>query len=179
MLHIWYLPEHRAWICACEDAKLYRIQINKLENFFVWKEPVILHSDLVSDCIEIASPFSMCTFGLDKKIVFYSLSTKQIIRIINDAHLSGIQTGAYMSDFGGNLITCAFDLTARVWSPGNIYGDCLLGELKGHNHPICDVAVLPKQPFVVTVDLQNIIIIWDVRNLFRLIKLTSDEKVDD
>jgi len=94
----------------------------------------------------------MCTLGSDRKIVFYSLKKNQTIRVINDAHSSGIKRGVYMSDFGGNMITCAYDINARVWSPGNSYGDCLLGELKGHNHPICDVAILPKQPYVVTVD---------------------------
>lgn len=57
-----------------------------------------------------------------------------------------------MQDFGGNLITVAHDFVAKVWSPGNLYGDCMLGDLKGHNHPICDAAVLPKQPYIITID---------------------------
>ena len=83
-----------------------------------------------------------------------------------------------MVDFGGNLITCAFDITAKVWSPANYLGECLLGELKGHNHPISNVTVLPKQPFIITIDAQNIVIIWDVRSLFNLNIIRSDEKVD-
>lgn len=57
-----------------------------------------------------------------------------------------------MEKFGGNLITLSFALNAKVWSPGNLYGDSFLGELKGHRHPILDVIALPNQPFVVSVD---------------------------
>jgi WD40 repeat protein len=63
------------------------------------------------------------------------------------------------------LVSVAYDMLAKVWQPSNLYGEALLGKLKGHNHPLVSVENLPDKPFVVTVDTKNTIMIWDVRSL--------------
>ena len=86
-----------------------------------------MHSDKVLDVVEISTPACMCSMGMDKKIIFFSLEKYYTLKIIDDAHDTGIQKAVYMSGFGGNLVTTSFDFNANVWSPGNIYGDCYLG----------------------------------------------------
>jgi len=58
----------------------------------------------------------------------------------------------YLKDFGGYLVTCSYDLNLKIWSPANVYGDPLVGRLKGHNYPLVSCSTLPSQPFVVSVD---------------------------
>lgn len=85
--------------------------------------------------------------------------------MIKLAHENSIKKMTYIKEYGGYLVTVSFNMDAKVWQPANIYGEALLGKLKGHNNPIVSVEKLPGQPFVVTVDLVNTIIIWDVRTL--------------
>lgn len=70
----------------------------------------------------------------------------------------------YIKDWGGYLVTVSFDMNAKVWQPSNIYGEALVGKLKGHNNSLVSVDNFSGQPYVVTVDLINTIIVWDVRN---------------
>lgn len=88
-----------------------------------------------------------------------------MIRVIKMAHTNAIKKMSYIKDYGGYLVSVSFDMYAKVWQPANIYGEALLGKLKGHNHPLVSVENLPDKPFVITVDQQNTIFIWDVRSL--------------
>lgn len=81
------------------------------------------------------------------------------------AHENAIRKLTYLRDYGGYLVSASYERHAKVWQPANIYGEALFGRLKGHNRPIVSVDSLPGQPFVVTVDQDNIVIIWDIRNL--------------
>jgi hypothetical protein len=75
-----------------------------------------------------------------------------VIRVIKLAHENSILKMTYVYDYGGYLVSVGHDCIAKVWSPANIYGEALLGKLKGHNWPLVSVDKLPGQPFVVTVD---------------------------
>jgi WD40 repeat protein len=74
----------------------------------------------------------------------------------------------YLKDYGGYLVTCSYDLNLKVWQPSNVYGDPLVGKLKGHNQPLVSCASFPNQPFVASVDQGNVVIIWDVRTFGQL-----------
>ena len=110
-----------------------------------------LHIDEVTSCVELLSPLCICTASLDKQIVMYDLYTKEIIRVLN-GHRNGVMQLLAVPNFGGYLVSCAFDVMPLVWQPGNIYGDCLLGKLKGHTSPVVSMINLPELPFIVTMD---------------------------
>lgn len=42
----------------------------------------------------------------------------------------------YLKEFGGYLVSCSYDLNLKIWAPANVYGDPLVGKLKGHNYPL-------------------------------------------
>lgn len=130
-------------------------------------KPFTIHNSEVTDCVEILSPLCICTASMDKSIVLYDLHTRQKLRVL-EGHRNGVKMLLSIPNFGGFLISCAFDVRPFVWQPGNVYGSCLLGKLKGHSSPVVSMINLPQLPFVVTMDESLKISIWDVRNLFCL-----------
>ncbi len=75
-----------------------------------------------------------------------------MLRVIQNAHDNSIRKMTYIKDFGGILVSVAYDMIAKVWQPSNLYGEALLGKLQGHKNPCVSVECLPNKPFVVTVD---------------------------
>lgn len=141
------------------------------------KEPKVgdsfrLHNAEVTACVELLSPVCICTASLDKQIIMYDLNTKEKIRVL-DGHRNGVKLLLSVPDFGGFLISCAFDVMPFVWQPGNIHGDCLLGKLKGHSSPVVSMISLPELPFIVTLDENIQLCFWDIRNLFCLQTLSA------
>lgn len=77
-------------------------------------------------------------------MVLFDIVNGLTIRVIKTAHDTAIQKMTYLKDFGGYLVTCSYDLNLKVWQPSNIYGDPLIGRLKGHNQPLVSCACFPK-----------------------------------
>jgi WD40 repeat protein len=126
-----------------------------------------LHNAEITDCVELLSPLCICTASLDKRIVMYDLHTKEKLRVL-EGHRNGVKILLSVPNFGGYLISCAYDVMPIVWQPGNVHGNCLLGRLKGHLAPVVSMINLPELPFVITMDENIQINFWDVRNLFCL-----------
>ena len=41
------------------------------------------------------------------------------------------------------MVSCGYEVSVRVWQPGNVHGDCFLGKLRGHISTITSMDVLP------------------------------------
>ena len=80
-------------------------------------EPIQLHSDVVSDCVEIASPFCIATCSLDRTIVLYDLRNREALRRFARKHVTGVRSMRYMEEFGGLLLSTGFEVYANVWGP--------------------------------------------------------------
>ena len=104
-----------------------------------WGKPLSLHYDEITDCVEVKEPKSICTCSMDRSIVLYDVHQGYVIRVIKLAHDNAIKKMTYIDDYGGTLVTVGHELFAKVWLPANIYGEPLLGKLKGHNHPLVSV----------------------------------------
>jgi|LauGreDrversion4_2_1035121.scaffolds.fasta_scaffold62693_1 hypothetical protein len=89
---------------------------------------------------------------MDRNIVMYDVVQGFVIRVIKMAHDNGIKKMTYNKDYGGYLVSVSFDMYVKVWQPSNVYGEALLGKLKGHNYPLVSVDNLPGKPYIVTVD---------------------------
>lgn len=73
MKKIWYLEDMKVWATAGEDFKLYLWRIShftKDEDALISK-PLSLHSDEITDCIEVKEPKCFCTSGMDRNIVMF------------------------------------------------------------------------------------------------------------
>jgi len=73
---------------------------------------------------------------MDRSIVLFDIVNGFTIRVIKTAHDTAVQKMTYLKEFGGYLVTCSYDLNLKIWQPANIYGDPLVGRLKGHNQPL-------------------------------------------
>jgi len=80
-------------------------------------EPVQLHSDLITDCIEILSPFCVATCSLDRSIVLYDLKNREALRRFSRKHVTGVRHLKYLKDFGGLMVSSGFEIFANVWAP--------------------------------------------------------------
>ena len=76
------------------------------------------------------------------------------------------------------MVTTSFDFNANVWSPGNMFGDAYLGQLKGHTCAITDITFLPSQPFVITIDRGQTVRLWDIMNLFCMQVITDPISIE-
>lgn len=139
---VWFMPKHKAWLTAGKDFKIRQWNISPIAQKPEIGLPVQLHSDLVTDCAEIASPFCVATSSLDRTIVLYDLKNGEALRRFARKHVTGVRQLRYMSAFGGMLISVGFEIYANVWGPQNLFGNAHLGRLKGHRHPICAVDVI-------------------------------------
>jgi WD40 repeat protein len=174
---IWFLPVQKVWLTTTRDFKLQQWTM-KLTLRPKINEPMLLHKSDITDCAEVISPLCICTASLDKTIVMYDLVTRHKIRVL-DGHRNGVKILISVQNYGGYLISCAFDVMPLVWQPGNIHGNCLLGKLKGHTAPVVSMINLPELPFIVTLDDHMIVNIWDVRNLFKVQTLSANNGVID
>ena len=115
---VWYMAQHKEWLTAGKDFKIRKWNIspivpNKLKD----NEPQQLHSDKITDCVEITSPLSVATCSLDHSIVLYDLKKKEVLRRLSQRHVTGVRHLRYLKDFGGILISTGFEIFANVWVP--------------------------------------------------------------
>jgi WD40 repeat protein len=129
------------WATASADFKFQFWNLHNKSNCDEYRfgRPLNLHFDEITDCVEIDDPKSICTCSMDRSIVIYDYDQGFIIRVIKLAHDNAIRKLAYVKDFGGLLVSASHDMCAKVWQPANIYGEALIGRLRGHNYPIVSV----------------------------------------
>lgn len=149
---VWFLPQHKTWLTAGKDFKIRQWNVSPLAKTHLMEEPVQLHSDLITDCVEIINPFCIATSSLDRSIVLYDLKKKEVLRRFTRKHVTGVRCLRYMKDFGGMIISTGFEIYANVWGPQNLFGNAHLGRLRGHRKPIVGVDIIQGRPFVFTLD---------------------------
>ena len=126
----------KMWATAGKDYKLYLWQVESTQDDqSSVGRALSLHSDAITDCLEIPDPKCICTCGMDRAIVMYDYQNKYVLRVIKNAHDNSIRKMTYISGFGGILVSVAYDMIPKVWSPSNLYGEALLGKLQGHKNP--------------------------------------------
>ena len=55
----------------------------------------------MTDVVEITAPFCIATASLDRTIVMYDLKAREVLRRLNDGHVTGIKKLCYVPNFGG------------------------------------------------------------------------------
>ena len=78
-------------------------------------DPVQLHSDLITDCAEILSPFCVATCSLDRTIVLYDLKNREALRRFDRKHVTGVRILRFMKNFVGMIISPGFQNYANDW----------------------------------------------------------------
>lgn len=76
------------------------------------------------------NPFAIASGSLDKTIRLYSLIDKEEIAILSD-HVKGVRCITYNPNFGGIIVSAAFERDLYVWSPELASKKALIGKLEG------------------------------------------------
>jgi WD40 repeat protein len=78
------------WLTAGRDFKLrhWTLSKNSLDPLL---QTLQVHSDEITDCVEIVSPQCIATSSLDRTICMLSLENPNQKRIINEKHETGIR----------------------------------------------------------------------------------------
>ena len=88
---VWFMPKHKAWLTTGKDFLLRQWNISPIAQKHEMGEPVQLHSDLITDCCEVLSPFCIATCSLDRTIVLYDLKNKEALRRFAKRHVTGVR----------------------------------------------------------------------------------------
>ena len=59
-------------------------------------DPIHLHSDNITNVVEIAAPMCIATASLDRTIVMYDLKNKEVLRRLENGHKTGIKKLCYI-----------------------------------------------------------------------------------
>lgn len=63
------------------------------------------------------------------------------------------------------MISIGNEIFANVWQPESLVSDVHIGKLKGHKVSVVDGDYLDKAPFFVTIDIENVVLFWDIKTL--------------
>lgn len=87
---IWYMPKQKLWLTAGKDFKLrhWAVYLNKPGNCLQTLE---LHTDLITDCVEVDNPVCIATCSLDRTIVLFDVEHREYLRTIKQGHEKGIR----------------------------------------------------------------------------------------
>ena len=96
------------------------------ENVLKLEKPVVLHSDEITQIIEIVSPcLCILTAGLDKRIVMFSLIRNETMRVLPQHHTTSIRNLVYFKDYGHLVLSSGSEKDILVWSIENMVTDPL------------------------------------------------------
>lgn len=97
-----------------------------------------MHTDHITDCVEILNPLCIATCSRDKTIVLFDVEHREHLRTINEHHMTPIRLLRYRADQGTQMISISSDIEANVWAPESLVSDIHLGKLRGHKKQITD-----------------------------------------
>jgi WD40 repeat protein len=135
-------------------------------------EVVPLHTDSITDIVEIKTPPSLITCSLDKTIKMFSMDRRVLMRTFTQHHTNGIKQLKYLPCID-RLLSRGFEVFVNIWNPENLYGDPFVGALKGHKKSIVSMDDIKTQAYVVTIDVGYECIIWDVRTMTQIQNLQA------
>ena len=156
------MPKQKYWITAGRDYKIRHWSIDGKQGRIL-QELYIMHTDDVTDCVEILNPMCIATCSLDQSIILYDVEHNEELIKISDNHEKGVRILCYQRENGGNLVSIGNETFANVWSPESLVHDMFAGKLKGHKKAIVDGKFLNIAPYFVTLDILKIIMIWDIK----------------
>lgn len=161
-LTIWYIHQKKLWLTAGEDFKLREWDFSRQGEVI---RTFGKHQDIVTCCINIEVPTNcIATCSLDRTIMIYEM-THGDIRVIDEKHDNGIRRLRYQKQNGNTMVSIGNEIFANVWQPESLVSDVHIGKLKGHKVSIVDGDYLDKAPFFVTIDIENIVLFWDIKTL--------------
>lgn len=172
---IFYLNIMEIWLTAGRDFKLRHWDISKPGGHVL--QTISIHSDEITDCVEIVNPRCIATCSLDRTIVMFDLEHREIIRTIDNAHEKGIRKIRYQNCNGAQMMTLGNECYANLWAPESLVSDIHIGKLKGHKKPIIDGQYLGRAPYIVTIDSNNVINFYDIQTLEAVQQLVFQSQV--
>jgi hypothetical protein len=165
---IWCLKHSKHFITAgMKDFQIRQWNFSPFVKNPLVGEPISIHTDSVTDILEIRNPPSIITCSLDKTIKMYNLDRRTLIRSFTQHHKNGIKQLTYIPGFN-RLISRGYEVYVNIWNPENLYGEPFIASLRGHTKPVVSMDDIKGQPYVVTMDQEGEIIIWDVRTMFQM-----------
>jgi len=83
---LFYLPMHKVWVSSGKDLQMYRFTFTD-KNKLQLEKPQKLHDDQITSVVEVTIPCRcIITGGLDKRIVMFSMTRNQILRVLPQQH---------------------------------------------------------------------------------------------
>jgi WD40 repeat protein len=150
------------WLTGGNDFKLRRWSIHKGAGVL---QTIDIHTDDITECVEIESPLCVATASLDRTIVMINIENPHQQRRIKDGHTTGIRHLRYQNCSISSMISIGNEIFANVWAPESLVSDIHVGKLQGHKKSIVDGNYLNKAPYFVTIDEINNVYFWDIHSL--------------
>lgn len=89
---IWFLPYSKWFVTASlKDFKLRIWNISPFVKNPLVGEPLSLHTQEITDLVEIRNPPCILTCSMDKTIKMYKIERKQLMKTFPDHHTNGIK----------------------------------------------------------------------------------------
>jgi WD40 repeat protein len=169
---IFYLPKHALWLTAGMDFMMRVWDTQKTARDCLLGDPLKLHRDEITDCVELANPRCIITCSMDRTIVFYDMNARQRLNKIDAGkHEMGIRHLRIQSVKAPQMVSIGNELYANVWTPESVskrkdlVSDIWVGQLKGHKRRIIDGHYLGKAPYFATIEETSTVFVWDIMNL--------------
>ena len=156
---IWFMPRQNLWLTAGRDFQPRHWPLNKGGGIL---QTLRIHTDEITDCVEIHTPQCIATCSLDRTIVLFDIEHREHLRTINQGHEKGIRHLRYQAFNGTQMISIGSEIYANVWAPESLVSDVHIGTLKGHKKGIVDGQYLKMAPYFVTIDEINQANFWDI-----------------
>lgn len=83
---IWYLEKQKLWLTGGKDFKLRQWEIPLGIKDGVMLQEIDIHTDEISDCVEVLNPKCVATCSMDKTIVLFDVVHREHLRTITDGH---------------------------------------------------------------------------------------------
>jgi WD40 repeat protein len=162
------MEKQKLWLTGGKDNKLRHWSIPLGVKDGELLQTMNIHTDEISDCVEILNPMCVASCSMDRTIVLYDVIHRERLRTINDHHEKGIKHLRYSFSNGGQMISIGSEIYANVWAPESLVSEVHTGRLKGHKKGIIDGTFLGKSPFFATIDETNLVNIFDITTLLNI-----------
>jgi WD40 repeat protein len=95
------MEKQKLWLTAGKDNKLlhWNIPLGVKDGELLQK--IDIHSDEITDVVEVLNPKCVATCSMDKTIVLFDIVHREHLRTISDGHGKGIKHLKYNFSTGG------------------------------------------------------------------------------
>ena len=180
---IWYLPEHKIWVCSGSKlekysyftlnqldidikfkSKKFEYKLNKTHPYSRHFCDKIPHKGEILDVIEISKPKMVVTACMDGKIRLMDVSDRDVVKIWNQ-HTLGVRSLDYnpLIDNAGYVLSVGFEYYINVYCTDLSIDEAFKGRLDGHSAPVISCKFLSQSYMAVSVDEEGNVRIWDTR----------------